>query len=186
MGKSGSTTKSISAKANAKGALSSQLRIMIAIVQQNRLGVECPDRKEIANLADMKNAASYNTICGRMKKKGVVDFPDSKSILLTEAGEAEVAPHLPPEPMCNKDVHDELKQKISRAKVRDMFDLLADGGDHTLVELAKLTNFEDETNKSFLVYVGCLNPNIERLKTDDGVKAIRLKDSCFPFGRGAE
>lgn len=166
-------------------ALSSQVRIMIAIAQQNRLGVEHPDRKKIANLAEMKNAASYNTICGRMKKKGAIDFPDSKTIAMTDAGKKQAAPHLPPAPTCNKDIHEQIKQKISRAKVRDMFDLLTDGSDHTLSELAELTNFE-ATSKSFTVYVGCLNPNVEKFKTSDGVKMIRLKDDCFPFGRGAE
>lgn len=181
--KKASNTKA-STNGDGKG-LSSQLRIMIAIAQQNRLGVEAPCRKKIASMADMKNAGSYNTILGRMKKKGDIEYPDKTSVVLTEAGKEVVAPHLPPEPQCNKDYHDELKKKIARAKVRQMFDLLADGEDHALAELAQLAGFE-ETSASFKVYVGCLNPNVEKFKMDDGAKGIRLKDECFPFGRGAE
>ena len=191
MGKSSSTkTKASIVKKgtvakNGGGGPTSQTRILIAIAQQNRLGVEAPCRTKIASLADMKNGGSFSTISGRMKKKGLIDYPDSKTMVLTDLGKEEVEPHMPPEPKCNKDCHDELKGKISRAKVRDMFDLLADGSDHTLAELAELAGY-DETNKSFGVYVGCLNPNVEKFKGDDGVKMIRLKDECFPFGRGAE
>lgn len=148
-----SSTKASAAKrgttsADGKG-LSSQMRILLAIAQQNRLGVEAPCRKKIASLAEMKNAGSYSTILGRMKKKGEVEFPDSKSVALTNDGQEAVAPHLPPEPKCNNDLHEELKKKISRGKSREFFDLLADGQDHTLAELVQMTNYDDETNKSF-------------------------------------
>ena len=170
--------------------LPSHLRIMIAIAQQNRMGIETPDRKKVMSMADIDNAGSFSTICGRMKKKGYIEFPDSKTIILTNKGKQEVEPHLPPAPKCNKDYHEELKKKISRKKVKDMFDYLATGdaaiNGCTLAELAKIANM-DVTSGSFKTYVGCLNPNVERFTCDTtGQKMIKLKDDCFPFGRGAE
>ena len=169
--------------------LPSHLRIMIAIAQQNRMGIETPERKKVMAMADIDNAGSFSTICGRMKKKGHIEFPDSKTIILTDEGKQEVEPHLPPAPKCNADYHEELKKKISRKKVKEMFDCLAsgDGVDGCpLSELAKIAGM-DVTSGSFKTYVGCLNPNVERFNCDTtGEKMIKLKDDCFPFGRGAD
>eukprot|EP00522_Entomoneis_paludosa_P017367 CAMPEP_0172448504 /NCGR_PEP_ID=MMETSP1065-20121228/7520_1 /TAXON_ID=265537 /ORGANISM="Amphiprora paludosa, Strain CCMP125" /LENGTH=191 /DNA_ID=CAMNT_0013200033 /DNA_START=656 /DNA_END=1231 /DNA_ORIENTATION=- len=168
-----------------KSDLSSEIRILIAIVQENRAGVAEPCRKRVASSAEMNNFASFTTICGRMKKKNLVTYPGSKTIVVTELGMDEVKSFLPPEPTCNKDRFEELKAKISRSKVRELFDALTDGSDHLVSDLAKCIGYE-ETNPSFRTYLGGLNPNVEKFKASDGAKMIRLKDECFPFGRGAE
>ena len=99
-----------------------------------------------------------------------------------------VEPYTPPEPTCNKDYHDEIKSQLRRTKVRDMFDVLTDGADHALVELAVVARAGyDETHRSFKTYVSCLNLVVEKYKEDGlngGASMIRLKDECFPLGRG--
>lgn len=160
----------------------SQKRILFAIAQQRATGVEAPLRTEIATKAGIRNQGSFSTICGRMKKKELIEYPDEKTIKLTEKGLSEVGPELAKLPKTNQEIQDNIRESITRAKCRAIFDLLADGKNHTVKECADLIQF-DFNSPSFKTYLGCLNKYTEKIDGPDGSKTIRLNDDCFPFGR---
>jgi hypothetical protein len=130
----------------------------------------------------MPNKGSFSTICGRMKKKGLVEYPDAKTIQLTQEGLDKVGPELSKLPKTNDEVQAKMRDSITRAKCRDIFDLLRDGKDHSIEECAKLIGF-DVKSPSFKTYLTCLNKFTDKLSDSNGNRMIRLSDSCYPFGR---
>jgi len=164
-----------------------QSLILAALAQQRASGVEAPCRKLIATMTGIKNEISFKTICARMIKQQLIECPDRTTVKLTDTGMALVAGEMYKLPQTNTDVHAKVKKELAfttRRKCRKIFDVLADGRDHTVAECAKLVGYNDETNKSFRTYLGCLSQWTETHRRGDGaIMMIRLNDSMFPFGR---
>lgn len=97
-------------------------------------------------MTDMRNKASFNAICNRMKKKGLIVYPDSKTVQMTHQGLPEVGPEIASLSQTNKAVQDREKETTKRSKCREMFEVLADGKVHSVKECAEL--FDVHVRKS--------------------------------------
>ena len=169
------------AKSGGRGGATAETRILNAIAHFVSLGKDVADRKEVMQVADMKNESSFKTMCGIVKRKGFVEFPDGNTIKLTEAGIEKVG-RAAVEPKGNEEVQAMIMGTIKNKKTRDMFEILTDGRIHSYPDLANAIGYEPSA-PSFRTYVGGLSKFSEKSMLPDGTKMIRLTDIAFPSGR---
>lgn len=175
------TSSSANSKGGARSGDTAETRILKALAHFYSLGQDVAGRKDVLQMADMKNESSFKTTCGNLKRKGFVEFPDSDTIKLTEAGIEKVG-RAAVEPKDNDEVQLMIMGKIKSKKTRDMFEILRDGQFHTYPDLASAIGYEASA-PSFKTYVGGLSKYTEKSATPDGTKMIRLLDMAFPRGR---
>jgi len=168
-------------KSGGRGGATAETRIMSAVAHFLSLGKEVADRKEVMQVADMKNESSFKTMCGTVKRKGFVEFPDGNTIKLTEAGIEKVG-RAAVEPKGNEEVQAMIMETMKNKKTRDMFEILTDGRVHSLPDLAKAIGYEASA-PSFRTYIGGLSKFVEKSVSPDGTKMIRLMNIAFPRGR---
>ena len=71
------------------------IRILLAVAQKHRLGEENPCRRDVASIAGYsKKWDSFRVTCKNYEKKGLLEFPDSKTIKLTKSGWDTVGPEM--------------------------------------------------------------------------------------------
>jgi uncharacterized protein YjhX (UPF0386 family) len=168
--------KATCAKNSTKG--SAETRILAAIAQKATLGDKTPCRQEVCAMAGMASADSFRVTCNKMKKKGLIEHPDGKTILITPTGLEKVGPDLAELPQTNEAIQNQIKERVPNGKAQQIFDYLLDGRARTKAEIARHLGYDNEKSDSVRVFISKLSKFIDR---SDGM--IRLKDQLFPFGR---
>jgi len=183
----GTTTICKSSFKNKK--VSTGTKILLAIAQKHKLGEESsPGRHDVASIAGCATKfESFRVTCNNHKKKGLLEFPDSKTVKLTSAGWKFIGDDLDNLPKTNKE-HQQLimdEKQIKGGKPTLMFQYLLDGRTRTKQEIARAAGYDevDFEAKKDSIRVNITSLNKFTKKMDDG--KIRLSDKVFPFGRPA-
>jgi hypothetical protein len=123
---------------------------------------------------------SFGTLLSKLSKSALVEYPDSKSVRLTQAGIAKMGAVTVP--ANNEVVHDKIRELLKGKEV-DIFNLLLDGRTRLRQDVMNTLGFTNA--KSFGTYLSNMSSRgfLEYVKENDGTRAIRLADIAFPVER---
>jgi Mn-dependent DtxR family transcriptional regulator len=157
-------------------------KLIVAVARLHQARFERPCRKLVGSLAgvDSKSSTMRNA-CAKLKKEGLADTSDPKTLQLTEKGLKTAGTNLKPL-TTNTEFHSVLNDLIREKKAWDIFNILI-SGPHTRAEIAKKINTE-VSKSTFRNALAPLN-KLELLEDIEveGKKALQLTEFCFPFGR---
>lgn len=155
-------------------------KILQAIGKLRVIGTEQPTRDQVQKFSgNTKTKAGFDKNLGNLKKKGFVEYPDGKTVALTDQG-VEYVGEVDPSDLSNEAIQNEMKEMIP-AKARDIFDALLDGKEHDRKKLAEQLKYDMNKLSGY-------QKNISQMRTLGFVDypsktTIKLTDSCFPLGR---
>jgi len=165
-------------------------RICRALAELEAIGLSTPPRSQVAIMADYPCAstAGFKKAVCEAKKAGYVVYPDGNSLSLSAAGRQCVKVIKPVR--SNADMLQRLRSIVEKKKApkqasATLLQLLSDGSERTLVEVARVTGYPSHTTAGFKKFISIISSLdiIERPKRGHG-GTIRLGNIAFPFGRG--
>ena len=176
------TTKAKHSKKGGGGDGNAIDKLIVAVARLHQARFERPCRKLAGSLAgvDSKSSTMRNA-CAKLKKEGLADTSDPKTLQLTEKGLKAAGTNLKPL-TTNAEFHSFLKDLIKEKKAWEIFNILI-SGPHTRAEIAKKINTEvsKSTFRNALAPLNKLDL-LEDIEVE-GNKALQLTEFCFPFGR---
>ena len=181
--------KSPSSRKNAGGTqLSVDQRIVVALKELYDLGIKAPPRLQVAlfsGYANVKSKGFANALSKLCKTQGLIEYPDSKSVRLTQAGITKAGSVTPPS--SNEQVHEKIKNLLKGTETK-IFDELVDGLSHIREQVAADVGYSNVKSKSFANSLSKMSSLgfLEYVKSDSKKNLIRLTDIAFPLGRPVE
>lgn len=130
-------------------------RILDAIAWFNAFRIEVPTRVEVAFIAKYSPLSSnYVKECGALRSKGLVNYPTSKTIVLTPLGSS--LARSPSEVPSNAALHERVYGVISPVKQRILRPIIAAGGEPPLrAEVAEVAEYSEKSS-NFVKELGSL------------------------------
>ena len=167
-----------------------KIPILPCLASLHRAGLKAIPRNQVLSLTGYTKESLRVTL-SKLRVKGMVQWEDTTTVFLTQAGWDKVGPNTdsdasPAMALTNDDAQRRIKEsfKITGTK-SDIFDLLLDGNEHSTKDVMKAVKSAVKPD-SFRVLCSSLVSKgiVERVKDDSsGEKLLRLADICFPFGR---
>jgi len=155
-------------------------KIVLSLAQLRQIGILNPSREQVASYAgiQVKSSTMRNALT-KLKREGLVDTSDPKTLMLTEKGINKVGTNVA-QPTSNEEFHELIKKKITGKKSLEIFEILASGPPRTNGELAVMIG--TEVTKS--TYRNAKTPlyKLNLLEEVEGNR-LQLTDFCFPLGR---
>lgn len=168
------------AKVSARSGGGGEEAIITALKTLLDIGNDKPQRKQVMLFSGYKNLKSFGNVVTKLIKAGLVEYPDSKTICLTEAGIAKAGSTT--RQTSNESVHDTIRSLLNGTQTK-IFNLLADGSSRNKQEMAAELGLQI---KSFGNCVSAMSSLgfLKYVEDDSGKKnSIRLADIAFPLGR---
>lgn len=133
--------------ANGLGS-SVEQRILAALKELRALGIADPPRKQVALFSGYSNvqSKSFANALSKLSTQGLVKYPDSKLVCLTEEGAVQAGPVTTP--TSNHVVQERLKNFL-QPKAIEIFNTLSDGLAHLREDVAAATGYTNVHSKSF-------------------------------------
>lgn len=181
--------KAISFHKNAGGAkLSVEQKIVIALKELHDLGITSPPRLQVAlfsGYANVRSKGFANALSKLSKTQGLLEYSDSKSVRLTQAGITKAGSVMPPS--SNEQVHEKIKNLLKETETK-IFDQLVDGLSHIREQVAADVGYSNVRSKSFANSLSKMSSLgfLEYVKGDSKKNLISLTDIAFPLGRPSE
>jgi hypothetical protein len=165
-------------------------KICSALMELRALNIPQPPRIQVALFAGYSNvkSAGFAKALSHLKKKGYIQFPNKKSLLL----DASCIDKLPAvqAPVDNTAVQARLrvilkgkKGKVGSSKTDQIFEELTDGMEHNREAVAVATGYTNLKSAGFAKALGTLSGLGLVIYPDK--KSLMLTDICFPYGRPA-
>jgi len=164
-------------------------RIIRSIKELTALGNPSPPRKQVALLAEYTCTTSKgfaNALC-ELKGEGLIRYPDSKTVALTDAGLQSLEAQGVVPPANNAEVHTRIKALL-KPKQCEIFDLLAAGGQAYMYprdEIGIAVGYSCPTSKGWTNSLSKMSSiGIIQYPKDPNKpkkKLIQLTEMCFPF-----
>jgi hypothetical protein len=137
----------------ADGLSSAEQRVLDAVAWWHAAGIAEPTRLQVAMVARYTVNGHFNNLVGGLRTKGLVDYPTSGGILLTDSGRG--AANLPEGDLTRDELIARVLQVLRTEPLRRIFTAVVDAGaDLTREELAQKTNYT--VNGHFNNLVGSL------------------------------
>jgi hypothetical protein len=135
---------------NAEGAkLSVEQKIVVALKELHDLGITSPPRLQVAlfsGYANVRSKGFANALSKLSKTQGLLEYPDSKSVRLTQAGITKAGSVTPPS--SNEQIHEKIKNLLKETETK-IFDQLVDGLSHIREQVAADVGYSNVRSKSF-------------------------------------
>lgn len=171
--KASSKSTSSSSRGGTGGA---QKILDFCLFLETRSGNPDVPRKQVLAASGVKSNTFPVTICG-MKKKGLIDFYDSDSIRLSDAGRAKA--NLANVAADNTSAQNDLKERFKiGGKALVLFDILSDGCVHDRASVVESLGLKSKGSAAVMLCNLRKNGVIEYDNT-----TIKMSDLGFPFGR---
>jgi len=163
--------------------VSAAKRILGALLAlENSSGSKDVPRDKVSKLSFVTKAQTFANTLVNLKKKGLIECPDAKTIRLTQKGREQADPNDVPT-VDNTDIQKVLKEKFCKGgKAALLFDALLDGRVHDRNELASAAGI---TAKQTMANSLCKMKKDGLLEMPDR-STVRMSDMCFPTGRPVE
>lgn len=164
-------------------------KILIALKELFDLGITSPPRLQVAlfsGYANVKSKSFANALSKLSKTQGLIEYPDSKTVRLTQAGIVKAGSVTPP--TSNAQVHEKIKNLLKGAETK-VFNQLLDGRLHVREQVAADMGFSNVKSKSFANSLSKMSSLgfLEYVKEHGSKKnMVRLTDIAFPLGRPQE
>lgn len=180
--------KASSPSSRGGGGGSLEQKILGALKELYELGITAPPRIQVALFSghkSLKTKSFANALSKLAKSQGLIEYPDSKTVALTQAGIAKAGSVSPP--TSNEQVHAKICALLGGTEVK-IFNELVDGACHSREDVATSIGLTSIKTKSF---ANCLSKMsslgfLEYVKGDGkGSNGVRLTDIAFPLGRPA-
>lgn len=151
------------------------------------LGITAPPRLQVAVFSGYSclQSKGYVRAMKELKTKGYIEYPDSKSVCLTQAGIAK-APSATAAAMNNEQVQQRFKGML-KDKAPEVFEVLKDGRAHDREQVAAAVGYSCLQSKGFVKALKQIKGlNLIEYPKDGKKKLVQLSGLAFPFGRPRE
>jgi predicted transcriptional regulator len=157
---------------------SAQEIILELAAESYSLGNETLPRSRLTMGTGLATKTVINNLA-KLKQKGLIEYPDPKTIKLTQEGVNAVGT-LANLPKTNADRHECIKKNL-KGKHINLFDLLLDGNIHDKNAIANALGYDSQKTKGFVNLIGAMRS--QGLVEYPDKQTVKLSDICFPFGR---
>jgi len=167
-------------------------KILSAMSELRSFNILTPPRNLVALFSGFTTASSpgFAKPLINLKRKGFIHYPKGKMVALTRTGVV-VAGDVDP-PSGNRQVQDRIKGLLTPTS-KKLFDVLSDGRDWTLEDLAAATGHSSIKSKRFAVGLKAMSsigivefPVVTYPSSGAKKTLVCLTDIAFPFGRDAD
>jgi predicted transcriptional regulator len=149
------------------------------------LGVDAPPHSQVAVSSEytcLQSKTFVKAIKELRKTKGYIEYPDSQTVRLTQAGIANV-PSTTSAATNNEQVQQRFKNML-KDKATEVFDILKDGKVHDREVIAASVGYSCLQSKGFVKALKQMNDlNLIEYAKDGKKKLVQLTTLAFPFGR---
>ena len=160
---------------------SAQQLILELTAESYSLGEDSLPRDRLTQGTGLAAKTVVNNLT-KLKKQGLIEYPDAQSLRLTTPKGVQAAGSLAQAPATNAERHERLKKNLKGKQIA-LFDLLADGGARDRDDVARALGYENKRTKAFENVKGKLSG--QGLLSYPDNQTMQLADLCFPFGREA-
>lgn len=162
--------------------------ILIALLKLEMTAPSAPERTRVAIFSGCSDKmAGFSKTLGNMKKEGLVDYPSSQTVALTEVGRSMVADVFVP-PATNDEMQDFIRKDLLKKCHANIFDdLLEMKGRPRIREALRAATGYAEKPAAFAKYLGEMKKlGIIEYSKDNSNKnkvVVELTDLVYPCGR---
>jgi len=161
--------------------------ILLSLKELLDLGIDAPPRLQVAVFSGYSNIQSKGFVKAMKelyKVKGFIEYPDSKTVRLTQAGITN-ASSVASAASTNEQVQQRFKNML-KEKAPEVFEMLKDGRAHDHEQVAASVGYSCLQSKGFVKALKQMKGlNLIEYSKDGKKKLVRLTDLAFPFGRPA-